>query len=61
MNWHYNYLISSKNDFPAIKDADDYYYTMRDIIFFLENDGTSVQEYRRKVYELKLVAVVSQY
>ncbi len=38
--------------------ADDYYYTLRDIMFFREN--AVLVEYRKRVVEAKLVAVVEQ-
>lgn len=43
---------------PSLSDQEDYYYTLRDIIFFLENVDAGLTEYRRKVIESKLTAVV---
>ena len=40
--------------------AEDYYYTLRDVIFFLENSDISVADYRRKSFEAKVLAVVEQ-
>ena len=40
--------------------ADDYYYTLRDVIFFLENNEIGVGEYRRLCAEKKITAVVEQ-
>lgn len=37
-----------------------YHYTVRDIIFFLENSSESVAEYRRKAVEARIVAIVEQ-
>ena len=36
----------------------DYYYTLRDVIFYLENADASVAEYRRKVVTMRCTAVV---
>ena len=36
----------------------DYYYTLRDVIFYLENADVSVAEYRRKVVTMRYTAVV---
>ena len=36
----------------------DYYYTLRDVIFYLENTDASVAEYRRKVVTMRCTAVV---
>lgn len=40
--------------------GDDYFYTLRAIVFFLENSEGSVAEYRRKAVEAKVTAVVEQ-
>lgn len=36
----------------------DYYYTLRDVIFYLENADATVAEYRRKVVTMRCTAVV---
>lgn len=36
----------------------DYYYTLRDVIFFLENAEQSVADYRRETVKQRLTAVV---
>lgn len=36
----------------------DYYYTLRDVIFYLENADAAVAEYRRKVVTMRCTAVV---
>jgi hypothetical protein len=41
-----------------MKRQEDFYYTLRDIIFFLENVETPVAEYRRNAISSKLTAVV---
>lgn len=40
--------------------VEDYYYTLRDIIFFLENIDCAIGEYRRLCLDRKIVAVVEQ-
>ena len=40
--------------------AIDYFYTLRDVIFFLENADISLAEYRRKAVETRTTAVVEQ-
>ena len=36
----------------------DYYYTLRDVVFYLENADSTVAEYRRKVVTMRCTAVV---
>jgi hypothetical protein len=40
--------------------ADDYYYTLRDVMVFFENAELHVQAYRRMCVELRIAAVVEQ-
>lgn len=40
--------------------VEDYYYTLRDVIFFLENAQLPLGEYRRKVVESKVAPIVEQ-
>lgn len=40
--------------------SDDYFYSLRDIIFFLENAQLPIAEYRRKAVENKITAIVEQ-
>lgn len=40
--------------------GNDYCYTIKDIIFFLENSDMTVAEYRRKAVESRIFAVVEQ-
>lgn len=40
--------------------ANDYFYTLRDVIFFLENADISLADYRRKAVETRTTAVVEQ-
>lgn len=40
--------------------ADDYFYTIRDVIFFLENCEESLAEYRKKAVEARISGVVAQ-
>eukprot|EP01036_Dinobryon_divergens_P022673 gene22673-30954_t len=44
----------------SMKSQEDFYYTLRDIIFFLENVETPVAEYRRNAMSSKLTAVIEQ-
>ena len=37
-----------------------YFYTLKDVIFFLENSNLSVADYRRKTVEARITAVVEQ-
>lgn len=43
-----------------IAAANDYFYTLRDVIFFLENADVTVADYRRKAVETRTTAVVEQ-
>jgi parafibromin len=42
----------------TLNSAVDYYYTLRDVIFYLENADATVAEYRRKVVTMRCTAVV---
>ncbi len=37
-----------------------YFYTLKDVIFFLENSNLSVADYRKKSVEARITAVVEQ-
>jgi hypothetical protein len=43
-----------------ISSGNDYYYTLRDVIFFLENVDLPVAEYRKRCLTLKVAGVVEQ-
>eukprot|EP01031_Cornospumella_fuschlensis_P009731 gene9731-11942_t len=51
---------NTKTAFKRTLRATDDYYTVRDIAFFLEYSKASIAEYRRKVVEMKIVAIVEQ-
>ena len=40
--------------------AEDYFYTLRDVLFFLENADRGVAEFRRMCVEKRVTAVVEQ-
>lgn len=40
--------------------GDEYFYSLRDVIFFLENAHLTLAEYRRKAVENKISAIVEQ-
>jgi hypothetical protein len=42
----------------TLNSALDYYYSLRDVIFYLENADATVAEYRRKVVTMRCTAVV---
>eukprot|EP01039_Chlorochromonas_danica_P004799 gene4799-5262_t len=44
----------------TLRTSDDYFYSLRDIIFFLENAQLPIAEYRRKAVENKITAIVEQ-
>jgi hypothetical protein len=60
---HYTFGVqrfheSTKTAFKRSLRSDDYFYTLRDIIFFLENAACTIAEYRRKAVENKINAIV---
>lgn len=42
----------------TLKGTEDFFYSLRDVIFFLENADTGVGEYRRMCVEMRTTAVV---
>ena len=51
------YHEKTETSFKRSLGSSDYYYTVKDVLFFMENMDASMQEYRKKVVSLRLTAI----
>ena len=52
------YSEKAETSFKRSIGSSEYYYTVKDVIFFLENMDLSMQEYRKKVVSSRVTAIV---
>lgn len=60
MNIHWPLKFVINISFNLLASTGDIYYTLRDVIFFLENSDASIADYRRRAFEAKATAIIEQ-